>query len=235
MNQQLLKQRLLSLSPASHASLARCMVLGLELSKSNVTGAHIFKYEWREFSSEIMGFDDIDDVRNGLLLYKPLEWAFDTSRMVILWDVVAQSFVTHILDKDILDVYLYKKAQELLDPKRPASSQSRPARSAYVPAAFETAAAQFRDIDKQAINLPSGHIPFRRCLMFHANLAILEAERRRWVTPGSFTIQDSWSDDSSRQKVFDWLLQLPDFPRGDPEMAPESSDGPASTSQSSAF
>ena len=28
----------------------------------------------------IIGIDDIDDTRNGLPLWKPIEWAFDTSR-----------------------------------------------------------------------------------------------------------------------------------------------------------
>ena len=33
-----------------------------------------------------MGFNDINDIRNGLLLCKPLEWAFDNSKLSIVPD-----------------------------------------------------------------------------------------------------------------------------------------------------
>lgn len=40
---------------------------------------------WPRFCNKV-GFDNIDDTRNGLLLFKPIEWAFDNSKLSIVPD-----------------------------------------------------------------------------------------------------------------------------------------------------
>lgn len=44
------------------------------------------KRSWHGLVMLLRGFANVDDVRNGLLLHKSIEWAFDTSRLVIVRD-----------------------------------------------------------------------------------------------------------------------------------------------------
>jgi hypothetical protein len=51
----------------------RCMLLDVLLPySSSVIAAHLLKREWDYLSRELADVEDVDDVRNGLLLYKPL-------------------------------------------------------------------------------------------------------------------------------------------------------------------
>jgi hypothetical protein len=169
------------------------MVLGLELPKSNVIGAHIFKHAWAAHSESVLAFDDINDPRNGLFMYKPLEWAFDTSRMVILWDAAAGAFVARILDRSICDGLLDEKAKDLL------SDRYRPA--------VNIGAMRFGDVDGRQLALPPGFSPFRRCIMFHALCARRRAETEGWIQPGSLVFEDFWSDaaESKAAAIRLWL------------------------------
>ena len=56
-----------------------CLLTNDILPKQTVNGAHLFKREWKE-QAHVLGIDDIDDTRNGLPLWVPIEWAYDTSR-----------------------------------------------------------------------------------------------------------------------------------------------------------
>ncbi|WIA09402.1 hypothetical protein OEZ85_008807 [Tetradesmus obliquus] len=54
-----------------------CMGLGKFIPKQLVCGAHLFKHSWRIDVDRVLGFTNINDPANGLLLNKPLEEAFD--------------------------------------------------------------------------------------------------------------------------------------------------------------
>ena len=56
-----------------------CLLMNDMLPGNTVIGAHLFKHKWKDHV-HVIGIDDIDDTRNGLPLWKPVEWAFDTSR-----------------------------------------------------------------------------------------------------------------------------------------------------------
>jgi len=62
---------------------AHCLILNLRVPKQALIAGHIFKHEWADVSQSLLGID-INNPRNGLPLFKPLEEAFDTLRMVIL-------------------------------------------------------------------------------------------------------------------------------------------------------
>lgn len=196
----ILRRRLLQLQPTTSDGLLRCMLLGVELPKENVIGAHIFKHAWLDLTRYVLDFDDIDDPRNGLLLYKPLEWAFDTSRMAIVWDAGSGGFVARILDNRICGIYLYQKAKELLKTK-------------YKEAACFTGCMTFGDVDGRRLVLPHEFSPYRRCLMFQALCARRHAQTEGWMHPGSFAFGEFWSDASEdiATKVRNWL-NMSDFP-----------------------
>jgi hypothetical protein len=47
-----------------------CMGLGKFVPKQLVCGAHLFKYSWRNEVAQVLGFTNINDPANGLLLIK---------------------------------------------------------------------------------------------------------------------------------------------------------------------
>jgi len=65
------------------AVLLFCMATQCFLPKPFVIASHIFKRQWHKTAKTLQDFE-IHDPCNGLLLFKPFEWAFDTSRMIIL-------------------------------------------------------------------------------------------------------------------------------------------------------
>jgi len=56
-----------------------CLLTDDMLPKETVIGGHLFKYQWKTHT-DLIGIPDINDTRNGLPLWKPVEWAFDTGR-----------------------------------------------------------------------------------------------------------------------------------------------------------
>lgn len=78
---------------------------GRRRDRCSTTGA---KHEWGKFNAHqvFMGFEDIDSVGNGLLLFKPLEWAFDRSKLCFVYDSRFDIFNMHILDPAICEMPL---------------------------------------------------------------------------------------------------------------------------------
>ena len=59
---------------ALDGGLCWCLLTNDRLPTSTVIGAHLFKWEWHKHM-HVFGVSDISDVRNGLPLWKPIEWA----------------------------------------------------------------------------------------------------------------------------------------------------------------
>ena len=189
-----LKKKLADLEPSPGGHL-RCMLLNELLPYFSVIAAHLLKREWDYLSRELADVDDVDDVRNGLLLYKPIEWAFDTSRLVFIWDGARNSFVAHILDPSILAVRLVEKAKAVLKERYKTGDEAILGDRC------------FRDVHGSALVLPLAFSPWRRCLCFHAHLARDEALRQGWLKSGEeFQFDDFWSEGvSGVEKVRLWL------------------------------
>jgi HNH endonuclease len=75
------------------------MATGEKLCHGSVIAAHIFQLHWQECLSVFTSLTDINDVRNALLLYKPVEDAFDRARVCILTDAGSQTMQFCLLDK----------------------------------------------------------------------------------------------------------------------------------------
>jgi hypothetical protein len=56
---------------------------------------------------------EINNFMNGLLLFKPMAWAFDTSRLCFTWDQGWGHYVPHLLDHNLKDTTLMDKLLEL--------------------------------------------------------------------------------------------------------------------------
>ena len=88
-----------------------CLLTNAALPSSTVIGSHLFKWEWSEYV-HVLGFENINDVKNGLPLWKPLEWAFDTSRLCFTFDKNSDKFIAKIMDPSILTKWLVDIGQE---------------------------------------------------------------------------------------------------------------------------
>ena len=62
------------------------MLTSEALPSKTVIAAHLYKSSWKVFVEDALGFSDIDHVSNGLLLWKPIEHAFDTSQVCFIYD-----------------------------------------------------------------------------------------------------------------------------------------------------
>lgn len=210
----MLKGKLALLEQHSSSQL-RCMLLNLTLPYASVVASHLLKREWDYMSRELANVDDVEDVRNGLLLYKPLQWAFDTSRLVFVWDGSRDAFVAHVLDADILQVRLAEKAKVLL------GLRYRQQDEAIVGEVC------FQDVHLKALTLPLGFTPWRRCLCFHAHMARDQAARRGWLDKQQFEFDDFWSEDlNGVDKVRLWLSAQAECR----SLAEETSDTPSESS-----
>ncbi|KAA6426318.1 MAG: hypothetical protein FRX49_03429 [Trebouxia sp. A1-2] len=145
-----------------------CLLTNAVLPSSTVIGSHLFKWEWSEYS-HLLGFENINDVKNGLPLWKPLEWAFDTSRLCFTFDKNSEKFIAKIMDSSILTKKLVDIGQE----KMGSDWKSPP---------YPLQKLTFQDIDNRPLEFEPGRPlrPYKRVLNFQARQARTYAIRRGW-------------------------------------------------------
>jgi HNH endonuclease len=134
------------------------MVTGELLPNETMVAAHIFQRRWWKFLPFLTSLRDIDDVQNGLLLYKPVEWAFNRAKVCIKFNSTGgMSF--RLLDEDLHDVVLTTKACSLLP-----SVVDNEIGGEGVP--YST----FGDLDGQEVHFPVGSSarPSKQLLALHA-------------------------------------------------------------------
>ena len=155
-----------------------CLLTNDVLPSSTVIGSHLFKWEWSEYV-HLLGFEDINDVRNGLPLWKPLEWAFDTSRLCFTFDKTSDKFIAKVMDPSLLTKKLVNIGRE----KMGAVEWKRPP--------FRLRNLTFQDIDSRALEFDPGRPlrPYKRVLNFQARQARTYAIRRGWQ-PASWDFED---------------------------------------------
>ena len=125
-----------------------------------------------------LDFEEINDVKNGLPLWKPIEWAFDTSRSCFTFDKTFDKFIAKVMDPSILTKKLVDIGQEKMgtDWKLPP---------------FPLKNLTFQDIDNRALEFDPGRPlrPYKRVLNFQARQARTYAIRRGWQ-PASWDFED---------------------------------------------
>jgi archaellum component FlaC len=157
-----------------------CQFLGIDFATSQVTCSHIFQRKWAK-SRKIIDLQEINDVKNLLLLFKPIEVAFDEGRICFLWNNSDSQFQMKILDpairnETVLDLTLRQF------PSFPTTKID--------PVLMNTIAAL------EGRPLKTGKaIPYKRCLAFHASRARYEAIHiQKWIKAEDFIIsEDAWS------------------------------------------
>lgn len=148
-----------------------CHFLNVTLTLNLVTVAHIFPRRFRH--NEWVPISDIDDVQNTLVLFKPIERAFDCGQLCFVWINDEQKFRIHILDPKLLKTTttIFKLAENSF-PKTQTEWKSLD--NSLLQNSLEQFHGKFLNLQKQSM-------PYKRCLAFHAHRARFEAIKKKWI------------------------------------------------------
>lgn len=167
-----------------------CSVLGADVPRGAMSVGHIFKHEFHASVWAIMRFGNIDDPRNAIPMFRPIEVAFDELKLCILYDVDDDTFVTHVLDPDLMDVTFRTRMQQLLP-----SQQSLP---------DEIASLTFASLHGKQLEFRNAFRPYRRTLYYHAMQARKRAIAKGWKS-AEWTFEDFSSEGYHRVSIKAWL------------------------------
>ncbi|KAL7996290.1 putative HNH nuclease [Plasmopara halstedii] len=179
----------------------RCMLLDTALPSELVIAFHLFRRKNEFLSEKLMGISNIDDVRNGLLLFKPLEHAFDHFQISFIYDQSSNEFRLKIFDQSVRPQRLFGKLDNtqrailLQGQALPKNWRSRGPRLA--PGTVYDIQTTFGDLEGRALRFKSVKRPYKRCLNLQARLARKQAIEKQWIRPDEDDFQDFWSEGMS--------------------------------------
>jgi hypothetical protein len=150
---QKFKKNLKSFYKRSVDNRVKCQILNTPMNSEDIIGAHIWKRATNGEGLEEFGLvpADIDNARNGLLLTKGIEHAFDHLQVCFLYNFTTNKLVLHVADTALLE-------ESILLSKPPTS---------------------FKDVDGRELLCPKGKLPYRRLLSWHAYWTLKKAGKLR--------------------------------------------------------
>ena len=133
----------------------KCMLTQQLFPRSEVRAAHLFPKRCADIFHTTLGLsaDKINHVRNGLLLCRSIEDAYDRQRVCFIYNPLDAKFYFRVLDPQLRE--------------RPAEPSQK----------------TFGELDRQALWLPDGKFPFRRVLALHAREALFHAKTEYGYSP----------------------------------------------------
>jgi hypothetical protein len=179
------------------------MATGQYLPDNAIVASHNFLYKWGHRISHYTPFKDIKDVRNGLLLYKPVGWAFNRAKLCIeVSDAARMTF--RLLDYDLHDVKLADLACKLL--REPGCDDLPTGKQKDLQTTFG-------DLDGQEVQFPVGSIirPSKQLLGLHAIAAWVQAQSQTYNS--EIPVPECSTSDVGDAKVpfiEAWRLGLPE-------------------------
>lgn len=164
------KKKLITFYGCAHPTNPReikCMILNEFLPKELVIGAHIFKVSTKGQGLEDFGLKktDLFSEKNGMLLYKSIEKAFDVKDLCFLYDSLSSppTLQLKVLNPSLLGRTVI---------------ESRDAESC--PAACSKLV--FAELNGRILVLPTGISPFKRILNWHAVCSVRNARIESWLS-----------------------------------------------------
>jgi hypothetical protein len=136
-----------------------CQVLNRSYPSEDVIGAHIWKHATGGHHLDAFGLraENVDSPRNGLLLARGIEQAFDKQQVCFLYDMFKKEIFLHVIDQSLND--------QLVHP-----STTR----------------RFRDVDNAVLQCPPDCLPYRRLLAWHAIWALHRHNQLDVCNPETF-------------------------------------------------
>ena len=172
----------------------RCALAGIDLPATSVIAAHLWKYEWKDSIKVLFGFSDINDPRNGLLLYKIFKEAYDRAQICFVYhaDEEVATWRCHVLDKNIL-LMTWK---QYMRAHKKASSEGKIGEGVtrVMDALKEEGLSCFHDIDGKDLCLPPLQQPYKRVLNVHARLGLTRAGQEEKLPQPDWDFEDFATD-----------------------------------------
>ncbi|DBB01759.1 TPA: hypothetical protein ACH3X1_000378 [Trebouxia sp. C0004] len=196
----------------------KCMLLDVTLPTSYVTGSHLFKFKWHMAVQEVLGFSCINDTRNGLLLAKPIEEAFDAGFLCFILGEDGEHRV-HLLDARLCNVKLTDmKAYPWLKPPGQEKMAKESKQQDLMKDVTQALKESFGDIPTfealqgKQLQFEGDQRPFKRCLAFQASQSRHSALSQGRISPSAIpeVNASAWSHNSYLERIKDYLAD-PEF------------------------
>ncbi|KAI9334887.1 hypothetical protein BDR26DRAFT_920653 [Obelidium mucronatum] len=199
-----------------------------------VIGGHLFKECWKESCFDRLGFHKIDDPRNGLLLFKPFEYAFDNSQICFEYSAEQRIFTMRILDSSLRELTLReyiqreKEIEQNVLQKReswlskfemnPSYSQDRVSElMGYVDGLLVLLEQPFSAFEGRGF-MELQRKCYSRCLSFQAMMAKRLAVEEGWISleEAAESSESMWSDleNKKRDQILAWVQTLDSVAQG---------------------
>ena len=204
------------------SGLIRCMILDEYLPSAVVIASHLFRRSSEFISKDLLNLDNIDDVRNGLFMFKPIEHAYDHFHLSFLYDLSSQEYFVklwnpHLRRLPLIHLFEYLKSENGAQGRSHALHHDLPlghlpkgwefSRSdVFAPGTRFNVLTTFGDIEGRPIAFRSLNRPFSKCLNVQARLARIVAVKENWLTSETQDdFEDFWTDFDRQKEVEAWL------------------------------
>ena len=206
----------------------KCMLSGYELPSKTVIGAHLFKSCWASDCKARLGFENINDPRNGLLLFKPFEFAFDNSHICFQFNREFETFHLKILKPELKDMSIKSYIQSEKEMDETILLRTREEWIAEIKKSPELELEnELISVDNliNILEMPFSYFEgktllqthgkcFGRCLSFQASMARLLAIENNWLNDEVFEAPSMFSEleEKKAQALNLWLQGLERIP-----------------------
>ncbi|KAL8009890.1 hypothetical protein Plhal710r2_c069g0177121 [Plasmopara halstedii] len=179
----------------------RCMLLDVAFPKSLVIASHLFRRSNEYLSLAMMQISDIDHKKNGLLLFKPLEYALDHFQISFIRDD-SDVFRLKLFDHSINDTRIIdlkdRRGNDVLTKEQTGVLLDSVSR-AKKRCTFDVATT-FGNLDGKPLVFTGLERPFYRCLNLQARVARMIALKKNRID-ASYDFEDFWTEVSLNDKM----------------------------------
>jgi hypothetical protein len=173
-----------------------CQLLGFPIPSRLAIAAHLFRKSKKDYLYPILGLDDVNSPRNGLVLFKCFEHEFDNYGICFIKenDVIKMKILNPELESMTFENHLNNTRKDL------CSSLPNHLK-------FQT----FGQYNNRPLlfNNPA-NLPFTRCLNYQARVAQAFAIKEGWTREGEFEFENFWSNEDlvNAEGIQNWLTQV---------------------------
>ena len=139
----------------------KCMILNKYFDRQLVRASHIWKASTKGIGLTKFKLKEsnLNDARNGLLMYQSIDKAFDRKKLCFLYDPFRSFLYVKILCPYLKETFIVD------DTTRTTVNELR----------------TFNDIDGAVLQLPPNIFPYRRLLNWHSRCSFRNAKANKWI------------------------------------------------------